>query len=409
MEVLLHIYHAKRRLLLLEYRNRIVGGHSNNAAVPQPPKNQQSKPPNVLLFIGGLYDTFRSPGYVEDLAALFPIDRPHQRWRVMHVQLTSAGRSFGLVDLDQDVSEHLVLSDMQLTDCQVDEISTAIRYIRDSVTKSADTPVVIMGHSTGCQDVMHYLCSPTPTSGGGGGGGGGANDRSWISGAIMQAPVSDREAILHSVKTEQKTRTAYEASMAIATQTPLDRHDTTILPTDVSKHIVGPAPINITRFLSLASPNSPAHPSMDDYFSSDLPDRQLAQTFGRIGGANHFFGPKKEVLVLESGSDEAVPAYIDKELLVARWRKATTPPAAVSPHSLVVPHAKHDISGTSLDARTARLVLMRAAVLRYLEDVVGDVGRETDDRSNDPHAPWAIWTRDRDEIEAERAVTGFKL
>jgi alpha-beta hydrolase superfamily lysophospholipase len=296
---------------------------------------------------------------------------------------------------------------------QVEEISTAIQYIRDSVTQSPNTPVVIMGHSTGCQDVMHYLCSPTSskeTAGPSGAAGAGA--RSWISGAVMQAPVSDREAILHSVNTEQKTKTAYDASMAIADQTPRDKYSTTILPTDVSKHIVGPAPINITRFLSLASPASPAHPSMDDYFSSDLSDHHLGRTFGRIGAATHFQSDRKHVLVLESGSDEAVPASIDKELLLSRWRKATeagSDSATLSPDSLVVPHAKHDISGTSLDARTARLVDMRGAVLRYLQAMVGEVGGEKDDYTQTPQAAWAIWNRDRDEIEAERRVNGVKL
>ena len=93
MDARIHIYHPKRRLLLLEYTNTLNGD-----------ANTISQPPNVLLFIGGMYDNFRSPLYVDDLAALFPRDAPNQKWSVMHVQLTSAGRGWGFSDLNKDVS-----------------------------------------------------------------------------------------------------------------------------------------------------------------------------------------------------------------------------------------------------------------------------------------------------------------
>ena len=93
MDAKIHIYHPKRRLLLFEYLNT-----SNTNG------DTTSQPPNILLFVGGMYDNFRSPRYVDDLAALFPRDAPNQKWSVMHVQLTSAGRGWGLSDLDKDVS-----------------------------------------------------------------------------------------------------------------------------------------------------------------------------------------------------------------------------------------------------------------------------------------------------------------
>lgn len=57
-----------------------------------------------VLMVWQMYDNFRSPGYIDDVAALFPRDVPDQQWRVMHVQLSSAGRAFGLFNLDRDVS-----------------------------------------------------------------------------------------------------------------------------------------------------------------------------------------------------------------------------------------------------------------------------------------------------------------
>lgn len=94
MECILHKYFPKRYLTLLEYLYRTP----SSAGV-----TREAQPPNVLLFIGGLYDSFRSPGYVDDLAALFPRNAPNQKWRVMHVQLSSAGRAFGIFDLNRDV------------------------------------------------------------------------------------------------------------------------------------------------------------------------------------------------------------------------------------------------------------------------------------------------------------------
>lgn len=99
MDTRLHVYFAKRRLLLLEYINTTTTTGSSST-----PAQASSSPPNVLLFVGGLYDNFRSPRYVDDLAALFPRDVPAQKWRVMHVQLSTAGRSWGLYDLNRDVS-----------------------------------------------------------------------------------------------------------------------------------------------------------------------------------------------------------------------------------------------------------------------------------------------------------------
>lgn len=103
---------------------------------------------------------------------------------------------------------------------------------------------------------------------------------------------------------------------------------------------------------------------------------------------------------------------------MSRWKNAIrdgcpgqalstpSPSAAVlSPHSLVVKNALHDISGSSVEARTARLIDMRRAVLSYLNDVVGDL----DDNDDGKSGPWKIWRDDKNAIEAERAVQGIKL
>jgi hypothetical protein len=232
---------------------------------------------------------------------------------------------------------------------------------------------------------VHYLVSVATTP------------RAAISGAIFQAPVSDREAILESIKDDIETRRAYEAALKIASNTPEDKYSKTILPLDVSTPILGPAPLSIARFLSLASPNSPRKPNMDDYFSSDLTDQRLQDTFGKIGSVSHLLpgkDGKKTILMLHGADDDSVPKSIDKEALLARWKEAlegAENAATLSPHTKVIPHANHPIEGNKPGQKVARLVEMRKAVLSYLDDVVGDVTATS----------WQIWERNRAALAEE--------
>lgn len=148
--------------------------------------------------------------------------------------------------------------------------------------------IVLMGHSTGCQDVMEYLT------------GKGHASREPIDGGIIQAPVSDREAIL----LDPREAASYEKNCKLA-QAMIDAGDgDQILPVKVF-----PCPVSAKRWLSLASPN---HDGDDDYFSSDLADERLIRSFGALP-------TKSPLCILYSGADEYVPPRIDKEALVKRW------------------------------------------------------------------------------------------
>lgn len=151
--------------------------------------------------------------------------------------------------------------------------------------------IVLLGHSTGCQDVMEYLV------------GAGHETRSPIDGGILQAPVSDREAIVASLDPK-----VYEESCKIA-QGMVDRGlGEDIMPSNAPK-IFGPAPVCARRWLSLASPN---HDGDDDYFSSDLSDEQLMKSFGGLPA-------KTPLCILFSGSDEHMPKTIDMAALMQKW------------------------------------------------------------------------------------------
>ena len=93
---------------------------------------------------------------------------------------------FGTGSLDRDVAE----------------MSALIKHIREKgklkgrwtcdhvLIPDNVTDVVIMGHSTGSQDVIHYLTGP------------GAKSRAKVLGGIMQAPASDRQYFTDKSRTD---------------------------------------------------------------------------------------------------------------------------------------------------------------------------------------------------------------
>ncbi|KMU71730.1 hypothetical protein CISG_00040 [Coccidioides immitis RMSCC 3703] len=101
-----------------------------------------------------------------------------------HTLLFIAGLSDGLgtVPFINDIAKAL-----EPTKCCVAYVR---RYKGD---RGHDKPgmIALMGHSTGSQDVLHYLYSPNPLQAGSG------LKRQPVDGAILQAPVSDRDSDLN--------------------------------------------------------------------------------------------------------------------------------------------------------------------------------------------------------------------
>ncbi|KAJ5390652.1 Fusarinine C esterase sidJ [Penicillium cataractarum] len=293
------------RGVLHEYAPRLVAFEFTS------PTKASSKP-NSLIFVGGLTDGFCTVPYVSKLAeALEGSD-----WSLFSILLTSSYNGFGTSSLDRDV----------------EELGKCVQFIRDLKADrlpgapSASGKIAIMGHSTGSQDVLHYLYAPNPLP---------KTDfdmglhyivRPEIDGAIMQAPVSDREAILatmESAPNPNEARGAYDQLVDAAKTRPWTADGTdSILPMNMvgMTGLPGDAPLSARRFLSLASPDSPANPSEDDLFSSDLSDKRLEETFGAIGSRGIL---QTKLCVLYSGSDEYCPSWVDKEKLMGRWKQAT--------------------------------------------------------------------------------------
>lgn len=281
-------------------------------------------------------------------------------WSLFTLNLTSSYQAWGLGHLDRDT----------------DEIAQCIQYVKDyKKTKFGNGKVVLMGHSSGSQAVLHYLYRPNPHTSIP------AFDsdlqhikRMALDGAIMQAPVSDREAILWVLtegiggKSPSETRAIYEKLEAMAMKDTLHEDSSdTVLPLSMTSQIGYPSnvPISSRRFLSLNSPESPQSPREDDLFSSDLGPEQLGKTFGMIkqrGLLNH------KLMVLFSGADQSVPDWVDKKKLLSGWMNATDHNGEDEiwdqEHSAVIPGASHALSND--DQAPPREFLVKK-VLGYLQ------------------------------------------
>ncbi|OBW68532.1 MAG: Uncharacterized protein AUREO_013830 [Aureobasidium pullulans] len=263
--------------------------------------------PNLLLWIGGLTDTYHSVDYVYRLASSLP-----PTWSLAQANLSSAGSGFGIASLTQDCNE----------------ISSLVSYFKNNGKQK----VVIMGHSTGCQDCLHYFASEDKRG-----------DRAKVDGVILQAPVSDREAMVKDMDKKD-----YDGACKMAEDWVKEGKGEHILPLNVTADMFGRNPLSARRWVALACQGGE-----DDYFSSDLPDSRLQSTFGKVdkpllilygeedewvalacqGGEDDYFSSDlpdsrlqstfgkvdKPLLILYGEEDEYVPDHVDRKALVNKW------------------------------------------------------------------------------------------
>ncbi|KAK6350921.1 hypothetical protein TWF718_004103 [Orbilia javanica] len=223
--------------------------------------------PNTILFIAGLGDNLLTVPYVSDLV--------RTGWSVVQVLISSTATGWGTGTLTRDAKE----------------LALCISYFKIQLSRPK---VVLLGHSTGCQDIMHYLCRLEVSQQ--------AHGR--LDGAILQAPVSDREAMCAMMGKE-----TYDRSWKHALRLIKSGRGGEIMPAQITKEVFE-APCSAFRWYSLTSPNMDGE---DDFFSSDIKEEVLETTFGKVVPA------ETPLLVVYSGSDEFVPAFVDKKALVERW------------------------------------------------------------------------------------------
>ncbi|KAF2857771.1 DUF1749-domain-containing protein [Piedraia hortae CBS 480.64] len=239
---------------------------------------------NTLIWIAGLGDTQLFVDYPKALSTALALSN----WSVAIANLHSTGLGWGISSISRDAND----------------LSKIVAYFR---SHKPGGKIVLMGHSTGCQDCMEYLLRKNET----------------VEGVILQAPVSDREAMAMGDQNLVK-----EANEAATRMNPED-----VLPHRLTRPLFGRVAISARRWLDLSSPE---HNGADDFFSSDLSDEQLENTFGSI---------KTPLLILYSGKDENVPDFVDKEALVQRWLDIVRHGDGEA-QGRIIPSATHNLNGS---------------------------------------------------------------
>ena len=255
---------------------------------------------NTLIWIGGMSDTLHSVTYPGIIAqALGPT------WSLMAASLGSAGLSWGVGSIARDA----------------EDVARIVEFVRE---RRPGGKVVLMGHSTGCQDCMEYVV------------GRGAEKRPKVDGVVLQAPCSDREALEMDLPQALK-----QEADELALKMCREGNDKDALPNRLTKALFGRLAITARRWVDVSSPG-PDHSGADDYFSSDLPIERLQGTFGRIPTGT-------TLLVVISGDDAAMPSTVDKQKLLQSWVDVvkSSGGSVDEINSGVVPGASHNYNGQS--------------------------------------------------------------
>lgn len=210
-----------------------------------------------VIFIGGLTDGFLATEYLEPLA--IALDK--EKWSLVQLLMSSSYTGYGTTSLKQDASE----------------LDQLVSYL---INKEDSEGVVLLGHSTGCQDIVHYMRTNAACS-------------RAVRAAILQAPVSDREY--------RATLPETASMIDLASTMIAEGQSSELMPKEADPS----APITAYRYHSLC-----AYMGDDDLFSSDLSDDQLRMRLGHMSNT--------PCQVIFSMADEYVPEYVDKKALVER-------------------------------------------------------------------------------------------
>lgn len=244
-------------------------------------------------FPGGLTDGFFATPYLPALASALA----RGGWSLVSALLRSSHSAWGCSSLDDDA----------------DDVDTLLKHLGARGSAGA----VLMGHSTGCQISVRTAFRLHEAAALGG-----ADDesaaRAPLLGAVLQAPVSDREWFAHDPHTARRLAAAASAVCA-----------------DLEKSIVwwsewDRAPVTALRTLALAAKGGD-----DDMFSSDLTDSELRRAMAPLAGL--------PVLVVASGADEYVPRSVDIDALAHRIAGAIVPRGGGT--AVVLEGAGHNCAG----------------------------------------------------------------
>jgi len=253
------------------------------------------------VYIGGLTDGLLACAYVPSLGE----ECARRGWALVQPILSSSYAGFGTSSLDRDAAE----------------IGELLHYLH---TSRGAQSFALIGHSTGCQNAVHFLAVGPPEL------------RQRVRAAVLQAPVSDREAMRLEETPEQQAMAA-EAEKLMA-----EGKGEQLL----SERMYGFVPITASRYTSLSGRGTP-----DDLFSSDFTPAELSRLLGHLStdGQRQATGaatvalpdhPGLAVLFCLSTADEYVPTTVDMPALASRFTAAAGATAA----SLLLKGANHNLA-----------------------------------------------------------------
>mmetsp|Transcript_17477 Transcript_17477/g.29979 ORF Transcript_17477/g.29979 Transcript_17477/m.29979 type:complete len:311 (+) Transcript_17477:28-960(+) len=208
-----------------------------SSGTSEAPKLHASRPRHVVC-IGGLSDGLTHASYVPPLATALS----EAGWTLVQAQLQSCYESWGIGSLDQDA----------------DDLQTLLEWLR---TTQACTGVVLLGHSTGCQDIARLLQriplgTPAP----------------WpLVATVLQAAVSDREYLCKFPELEPVAERARQLVAA-------GREEEIVARLSGGQESKKGTPVTARRLLALYERGGD-----DDYFSSDLSDDSLNVLLSPVG------------------------------------------------------------------------------------------------------------------------------
>ena len=251
-----------------------------------------------LILLGGLSDGLMPVPYTEKLQHCCH----ENQFSMVQPILSSSYTGFGHGSLDRDCAELQQLMD----------------YLEAHRCPQEECEFCLVGHSTGCQDIVHFLRVSPPEY------------RRKIKGFVLQAPVSDRE---HAATEEN-----YDQNLALAREMRASGRADECMPRSVFW-----APITAKRFLDLQEKGG-----NDDYFSSDYNDDEMHERLGHcIMDRQNEINFQRHGLVAFSAADEYAPDFVDTEALTRRLTRAMNTnvdqkgPCA---RSICIPKANHNLS-----------------------------------------------------------------
>jgi pimeloyl-ACP methyl ester carboxylesterase len=204
-----------------------------------------------MIFLAGLTDGLLSIPYIDKLAS--KLESMENSCSLIQPILRSSYLQYGWHTIHDDC----------------DDLQRLIDYLLKN--RANLQTIILMGHSTGCQDIIHYLRR--------------VESHPKITRVILQGAVSDRQYLSQFDSTKELLNYCSQRQLDPSQWLPRELHD---------------PPITIERCQSLNGRNS-----IEDLFSSDLTDEELKNIYEKI-----FTG----ISWIWSKEDQYVPQYLREEV-----------------------------------------------------------------------------------------------